>query len=86
MDDSRLIRQFITTNFYVPETLALADETSLLDEGIVDSTGMLEVTAFLEEQFGIRIEDAEMLPANLETICRITAFVARKRIALPMSA
>ncbi len=86
MDDSKLVRQFVTTNFYVPETLTLADDTSLLDEGIVDSTGMLEVTAFLEEQFGIRVEDAEMLPENLETICRIIAFVASKRAALPMSA
>jgi len=47
---------------------------------------MLEVTAFLEEQFGIRVLDAEMLPENLETITRITAFVARKRAALPKSA
>ena len=86
MDHLELVRQFVTTNFYVPETLTLADDTSLLDEGIVDSTGMLEVTAFLEEQFGIRVEDAEMLPENLETICRITAFVASKRAALPMSA
>jgi len=86
MEDSTLVRQFITKNFYVPETVALADDTSLLDEGIVDSTGMLEVTAFLEEQFGIRVLDAEMLPENLETITRITAFVARKRAALPKSA
>ena len=70
----------------MPETLTLADDTSLLDEGIVDSTGMLEVTAFIEEQFGIRVDDAEMLPENLETIRKITAFAAAKRAALPMSA
>ena len=86
MKDSMLVRQFVTKNFYVPETLTLADDTSLLEEGIVDSTGMLEVTAFLEEQFGIRVLDAEILPENLETITRITAFVDRKRGALARSA
>lgn len=86
MDDSTLVRRFVITNFYVPDTMALADETCLLDEGIVDSTGMLEVTAFLEGQFGIRVEDAEMVPENLATIRSIAAFVARKRMADRMSA
>lgn len=73
-----LIRAFIAQNFYVPDVQSLADDTSLLDQGIVDSTGVLEVTAFLEAQFGIKVEDAEIVPENLDTIANIVAFVKRK--------
>jgi acyl carrier protein len=73
-----MVREFIVTNFYVPEARAVGDDTSLLDQGIVDSTGVLEVTAFLEERFGITIDDSEIVPENLDTIANIAAFVARK--------
>ena len=56
------------TNFYVPETITLADDTSLLELGIVDSTGVLEVTAFLEGEYGIEIADHEIVPANMDSI------------------
>ena len=72
------VREFIVTNFYVPDASLLGDDTSLLDQGIVDSTGVLEVTAFLEERFGIQIEDSEIVPENLDTIGSIVAFLARK--------
>lgn len=73
------IRQFVTTNFYVADPAALQDGESLLDSGIVDSTGVLEVIGFLEETFGIKVEDREMLPENLDSIERIAAFVTRKK-------
>ena len=72
------IRDFVTTNFYVPDPKALDDATSLLDHGIIDSTGVLEVIMFIENTFGITVEDSEMLPENLDSIERIAAFVARK--------
>jgi acyl carrier protein len=72
------VRKFITTNFYVDSADELLDEDSLLDRGIVDSTGVLEVIAFLEETFGISVEDSEMLPDNLDSIARIASFVKRK--------
>jgi acyl carrier protein len=72
------VRSFITTNFYVADPSALADDTSLLDQGIVDSTGVLEVISFLESTFGIQVADEEMLPDNLDSIGRIAAFVAQK--------
>ena len=72
------IRQFVTTNFYVADTASLTDGASLLDNGVVDSTGLLEVIAFLEEEFGVRVEDAEIVPQNLDSIERIAGFVARK--------
>lgn len=75
------IREFIQENFCVDPS-QLADDTSLIGEGIVDSTGMLEVIAFLEAEYEIKIADVETVPDNLETIRRIADFVARKRPAL----
>jgi acyl carrier protein len=73
------VREFITKNFYVPAGSQLADTTSLLDLGIVDSTGVLEVIGFLEKSFAIEVDDAEMVPDNLDSIAAIAAFVSRKR-------
>ena len=78
-DTAARVRQFIQQNFYVEDPARLGDDVSLVNEGIVDSTGMLEVLGFLEEQFSIKIEDDETVPANLETIARIAAFVTRKQ-------
>ena len=78
MTVANAVRQFIQKNFYVEDAAQLADDTSLVTEGIVDSTGMLEVIAFLEAEYGIRVEDHETVPANLETIGRIAAFVTAK--------
>ena len=72
------VREFVTTNFYVADPNALENSTSLLDAGIIDSTGVLEVIMFIEKTFGVTVEDSEMLPENLDSIERITAFVARK--------
>lgn len=83
MNNKQQIRQFITTNFYVAPEADLTDEASLLDLGIIDSTGVLEVIAFLEDTFGIEVADEELLPENLESIGRIAAFVERKGKAAP---
>jgi len=72
------VKQFILDNFYLSESAALGDDTSLIAEGIVDSTGMLEVIGFLEREYGIAIRDDETTPENLETIGRIAVFVERK--------
>ena len=73
------VRQFIVKNFYVADAAGLADDASLLDKGVIDSTGVLEVIAFIEDEFGIKVEDEEMLPDNLDSIDRIDAFVAKKK-------
>jgi acyl carrier protein len=82
MELKRQIREFVTTNFYVADPKALEDSTSLLDQGIIDSTGVLEVIMFIESTFGLTVEDSEMLPENLDSIERIAAFVARKQVPL----
>ena len=73
------VRQFITTNFYVADANVLTADTSLLDSGIVDSTGVLEIIAFLEGEIGITVADEEMTPENLDSIGKIAHFVARKK-------
>ncbi len=72
------VRRFIVENFYVSDPSALGDDVSLLSGGYVDSTGLLEVIAFLESEFGLQVRDEETIPDNLETIGRIAAFVSRK--------
>lgn len=75
------IRGFIGTNFYVPAGEELSDDLSLIDQGLIDSTGVLEVVDFLERSFGVTVADQEMVPDNFGSIRRIAAFVQRKRAA-----
>ena len=77
------VKQFIVENFYVTDPSELADDASLIQGGWVDSTGMLELISFLEQEYGIRIGDTEMNPENLDGIARIAAFVGRKRAPAP---
>ena len=71
------IRDFVQKNFFVRG--ALEDDASLLDEGIIDSTGVLELIAFLEDEFAFQVQDEEMLPENLDSIANLTAFIQRKQ-------
>jgi acyl carrier protein len=73
------VRAFIGRNFYVADLTSLADDSSLVDTGIVDSTGILEVLAFIEAELGLAVADAEAVPANLDSVDNIVAFVERKR-------
>jgi len=80
MSVSQRVKQFIVDNFFVSDPDSIAEGTSLIADGIVDSTGMLEVITFLESEFGITVADAETTPDNLETVGRIAAFVGRKQL------
>lgn len=77
------IRNFVVDNFLFGEDSGLKGDTSFLGEGIVDSTGILELVAFLESEFGIRVADDELVPDNLDSINRVTAFLERKGECLP---
>lgn len=81
METLSKVRHFITTNFYVPDPAALKDDASLLGSGIVDSTGVLEVVTFLETDFGLTVDDSEIVPDNVDSIARIAAFIAKKKAA-----
>jgi len=79
MEISQQVRAFISSNFYVQDASALADDASLLEHGIIDSTGVLEVITFIEDTFGVTVDDKEMLPENLDSIQRISSFISRKK-------
>jgi len=73
------IRQFIIDNFLFGEVERTpSNDDSLLEQGIVDSTGVLELVAFLEKKFGIQIHGNELVPANLDSLNKLFDFVARK--------
>jgi acyl carrier protein len=76
------VRGFVVTNFYFPDASGVADAASLLEAGVVDSTGILEVIAFLASAFGVAVEDDEIVPENLDTIERIATYVVRKTAAV----
>jgi acyl carrier protein len=78
MEISEQVRQFIVANFYVPDPGQLGNETSLLDIGVMDSTGVLEVISFLENTYGISMEEADMIAENLDSVAGITNYLARR--------
>lgn len=75
------IRQFIVDTFLFGEDGGLRDDSSFLQEGIVDSTGILQLVSFLQERYLISIEDAELIPDNLDSIGKVAAFVRTKQAA-----
>lgn len=77
------VRAFIVMNFlFGDESEAPADAQSLLESGILDSTGVLELVDFLEDELNTVVADTETVPANLDSIARLTSFVMNKRTSL----
>jgi acyl carrier protein len=77
-----LIRQYILGNLlFTEDESALQDNDSFLDQGIIDSTGVMEIILFIEETFDIKVNDDEMLPANLDSVDDLAAFINRKQVA-----
>ncbi len=73
------IRNYILENYlFTDDQSALISDDSFMDKGILDSTGILEIIFFLEEDFDISIEDEEMIPDNLDSVNNILAFINRK--------
>jgi acyl carrier protein len=78
-DTERKVRKFIEDNFLFREDrLTISESESLLDAGLIDSTGVLELVAFLEGEFGLHMADAEIVPENLDSIRAIVAYVEGK--------
>ena len=73
------IRAFIVENFLLGKDSGFDNAESLLESGIIDSTGIMHVVAFLEESFGIAIDDDDLIADNLDSVERIAGFVERKR-------
>lgn len=79
MDIKGKIKNYILESFlFTTDQNAIKDTDSFLEKGFIDSTGILEVISFIEEQFKIKVKDDEMIPENLDSIDQIVAFVQRK--------
>lgn len=74
---AKAIHEFIVDNFLFGAG-ALDDTASLMGEGIIDSTGVLELVMFVEEKFGITVADDEVLPENFDSVSNLAAYVDSK--------
>jgi acyl carrier protein len=76
------LTQFIVTNYFFGDTeRVLQDDDSLVEEGIIDSTGILELIEFLESHFEVEVSESETVPENLGSISNLTEFIMSKRSA-----
>jgi len=79
--EQKLRKYILETYLFTTDDSALANDDSFLDKGIIDSTGILELVMYLEEEFGLAVADEELLPDNLDSINNLVKFVARKQAA-----
>ncbi len=79
------LRQFIRDNFLLGRPMEFGDGDSFLDRGVIDSTGVLELVAFLEDEFKITVEDEELLPANLDSIDNLLGYLEAKSPCSPVA-
>jgi acyl carrier protein len=79
MDTKETVREFILNHFLKGDvSRKLIDDASFIEEGIIDSVGVLELVAFLEEKFGFKVEDEEIVPENFDSIVKLDIFVQAK--------
>ena len=78
MDVKMLLKDFFKNNFMVELDGSFGDEDSFLENGIIDSTGVLELVMFLEENFNIKVADEELLPENLDSFNNIYKYLKTK--------
>jgi acyl carrier protein len=78
-DVKQQVREYIIDNFLMGSTAQpIGDQTSFMENHILDSTGFIELVAFLEQEYGVTIEDKEMIPENLDSLANIERYVQRK--------
>jgi acyl carrier protein len=78
------VRNFIVHTFLLGDDSRLKDETSFIEEGLIDSTGILELVGFLEERYEFRVEDNELVPENLDSVDRVASYICSK-LQIPAS-
>jgi len=80
MSEKQRLREFILENFVTGlDVEEFGDDDSFLEQGIIDSTGVLEMVAFIEETYLFEVDDEEVLPENFDTLDNLDAYIARKR-------
>ena len=79
MDDiGTTVNKFISKNFLFDESKSVPENDSLLGSGVIDSTGILELIAFLEQEYNVKFEDSELVAENFDSINKIKAFISKK--------
>jgi acyl carrier protein len=78
------VRSFVIDTFLFGEDDGLKDDSSFLAEGIVDSTGIMQLVSFLQERYLVAIEDEELIPDNLDSIKRVATFIEEKMRAVKL--
>jgi acyl carrier protein len=79
IDVQREIHNYIVDKILFDDGEKLDEDLSFQDNGILDSTGFLELITYIEEKFGIRISDRELIPENFDTLRKVSGFVQNKR-------
>ena len=75
------LRKIVTDTFLVGEESGdLLGDDSFIEKGIIDSTGILQLVEFVEQEFGLKVDDEDLIPENLDSINRLVAFVERKKL------
>lgn len=85
MSEEAKIREFLTESYLISEEDKLQDGDSFIEKAVLDSTGVLELVAFLEEAFSVSVDDTELTPENLDSISLVAGFVRRKMASAPTS-
>ncbi|MCX5701482.1 MAG: acyl carrier protein [Candidatus Omnitrophica bacterium] len=84
IDIKKKMKEFVINNFLLAsDCKTLDDEDSLLQKGIIDSTGVLELVAFIEQTFKFRVEDEELMPDNLDSLNKLCVYINSKLPACP---
>lgn len=79
LDNTQTIKNFIVDNFLFGDSKKLKEDTNLLDKGIIDSTGVLELVAFIEDNFNITVKDDELVQDNFSSLIAIEKFLQSKK-------
>lgn len=74
-----LVRQYIAENILFTKTYPYPDTASFLENSVIDSMNVMELVVFLEEQFGIQVEDHEIIPDNFDSVSQLAAFARSKQ-------
>jgi acyl carrier protein len=74
------VREFVIDNFMFGNSNGIQDDTSFLGEGIIDSTGVLEMVTFIEETFAVKVDDEELIPENLDSVDNVVGYLQRKGV------
>jgi acyl carrier protein len=75
------VRKFLLDNFVMGGDVKIADDTSFMEQHILDSTGFIELITYIEDEFDVKVGDEEMVPENFDSLRNIRAYLERKRSA-----